>query len=267
MRTNRKLVGAAAFSLALAGGGVAGALLGTPTASLAQDDDATEDAESWMGQGGGFRHRGPGGEPGAHLETVAEVIGISVDDLRTALADGQSIAEVAEANGVDRQDVVDALVEEAMARLDEIEAALPDRMGDLVDREGWGDGPRAGLHLAAEGLDVAADVIGISEAELLASLRDGATLAEVAEANDVAPQAVIDALVAAATEAIDAAVEAGDLDADRAAALKEGLVERITERVEEGGPGPGFGHGRGHGPGGPGPWGEGPMAAEEDDAA
>lgn len=266
MRTDRKLVGAAAFTLALAGGGVAGALLGTPTASLAQDDDATEDAEPWTGQGGGFRHHGPGGAPGAHLETVAEVIGISVDELRAALADGQSIAEVAEANGVDRQAVIDALVAEAMARLDEVEAALPDRMSDLVDREGWGDGARAGLHLAAEGIDVAAEVIGISEADLLAALRGGDTLAEVAEANDVDPQAVIDALVAAATEAIDAAVEAGDLDADRAAALKEGLVDRITERVEEGGPRPGLGHGRGHGRG-PGAWGDGPMAAEDDDAA
>ena len=37
MPTNRKLLGAAAFSLALAGGGVAGALLGTPSPSGAQD--------------------------------------------------------------------------------------------------------------------------------------------------------------------------------------------------------------------------------------
>lgn len=257
MKTNRKIVGAAAFSLALAGGGVAGALLGTPSASLAQDDD-TEETESWMGRGGGFRHR----DPGAHLETVAKVIGISVEDLRAALADGQSIAEVAEANGVDRQDVVDALVEDAMARLDEVEAAIPDRMSDLVDREGWGDGARAGLRVAAEGLDVAADVIGITEADLLAALRDGSTLAEVAEANGVEPQAVIDALVAAATEAIDAAVEAGDLDADRAEQMKAGLVERITERVQEGGlhHGPGRGPGHGRGPGA----GMGPMAAEDD---
>ena len=41
MPTNRKLLGAAAFSLALAGGGVAGALLGTPSLSGAQDEDST----------------------------------------------------------------------------------------------------------------------------------------------------------------------------------------------------------------------------------
>ena len=258
MRTDRKILGAVAFSLALAGGGVAGALLGTPTASLAQDDDAPEEAEPWTGRRGGLHPLGHGA-PGAHLETVAEVIGVSVDELRAALVDGRSIAEVAEANGVDRQAVVDALVEEATARLDELEAALPDRMSDLVDREGWGDGARAGLHLAAESLGVAADVIGISEADLLAALRDGATLAEVAEARSVDPQAVVEALVAAATEAIDAAVEAGDLDPDRAATLKDGLVDRITERVEEGGPGPGPG-------GSPGAWGEAPTTAEDDAA-
>jgi hypothetical protein len=135
MSTNRKIVGAAAVSLALAAGGVTGALLGAPTTSLAQDDDTTEEEAPWMDRER-FRHR----TPGKHLETVAEVIGISAEDLRAALADGRSIAEVAEANGVDPQAVVDALVAEATARLDEIGAALPERMADLVEREGWGDG-------------------------------------------------------------------------------------------------------------------------------
>lgn len=255
MRTNRKIVGAAAFSLALAGGGVAGALLGTPSLSLAQDDTA-DDTETWGGRGGPFRQH----EPGTRLQTVAEVIGVPVDELRAALADGQSIADVAEANGVDPQAVVDALVAEATARLDGLEAALPERMADLVEREGWGDGIGRRLPRAAEGLEVAADVIGVSEADLLAALRDGSTLAEVAEANGVEAEAVSDALVEAATEAIDEAVAAGTLDADRAEDLKAGLVERITERVEEGAARRGPGHGRGRGALGR----VGPMAVLDD---
>ena len=43
MPTNRKLLGAAAFSLALAGGGVAGAVLGTPNPSGAQDGTERHD--------------------------------------------------------------------------------------------------------------------------------------------------------------------------------------------------------------------------------
>ena len=41
---------------------------------------------------------------------VADTIGVSTEDLVAALKDGQSIAQVAEANDVERQAVVDALV-------------------------------------------------------------------------------------------------------------------------------------------------------------
>ena len=41
---------------------------------------------------------------------MADTIGIPVEDLVAALKDGQSIAQVAEANDVERQAVVDALV-------------------------------------------------------------------------------------------------------------------------------------------------------------
>jgi len=52
------------------------------------------------------------------LETAAKAIGISVDELRTALIAGQTLAQVAEAKGVSRQTVVDALVAGHNARID-----------------------------------------------------------------------------------------------------------------------------------------------------
>lgn len=65
------------------------------------------------GPGGWRGHRGAG----PVLSTAAEVIGISADDLRAALAEGQTLAEVAQANGVDPQRVIDALVAEAEQRI------------------------------------------------------------------------------------------------------------------------------------------------------
>jgi hypothetical protein len=50
--------------------------------------------------------------------------------------------------------------------------------------------------------EVIADAIGIDEAELREQLAGGATVAEIAEANGIEPQAVIDALVADYTERI-----------------------------------------------------------------
>jgi hypothetical protein len=249
MPTNRKLLGAAAFSLALAGGGVAGALLGAPGTSGAQDDPTsttadvpTADAMPPDGPGG----RGFGG--GERLATAAEALGISEADLRAALEDGQSIAQVDEAQGVDVQTVIDALVADATARLDELEASLPERMTELVNREGLPvhggpGGPGGPRHeLREEGLETAAATIGITADELRTALQDGSSIADVATAHDVDPQAVIDALVAEATARIDQAVADGRLDSDRAEEMKRNLVEHITARVNgerplRGGPG------------------------------
>ena len=64
------------------------------------------------------RGRGPG--HGAHggfarghfsLDAAAEALGITTDELRTQLRDGKTIAEVAEAEGVDIETVKDAMLE------------------------------------------------------------------------------------------------------------------------------------------------------------
>ncbi|HEX4867628.1 MAG TPA: hypothetical protein VFV32_08360 [Acidimicrobiales bacterium] len=248
MQINRKLAGAAAFAFALAGGGVAGAVLNTPDGSSATTEAAGTATASALAD------LGPGGHGGEMLATAADALGMSEADLRTALEGGQSIAQVAEAQGVDVQVVIDALVAQATEHLNELEASLPDRMTALVNREGWGQGPGGrgpGHHAFEVGLDVAADTIGISEADLMTALRSGDTIAEVAQANGVEPQAVIDALVAKANERIDAAVAAGDLDAARAEELKSTLTDRITQRVNEGGPMDGPMGGPGHHRGGP----------------
>ncbi len=60
----------------------------------------------------------PGGPRfGANLNTAASTIGVTEDELRSALSSGQSIADVAKAHNVDPQTVIDALVTEMKQRL------------------------------------------------------------------------------------------------------------------------------------------------------
>jgi hypothetical protein len=136
--SSRKLLGAAAFSLALAGGGVAGAVLGSPATSGAQEEGTeTTDATDAEGDvrpdgppGGRFEHRGEG------LTAAAEALGLTEAELLAELQAGQSIAQVAEAQGVDLQTVEDALVANGTERLEEAIAELPDRVAEMVQREG-----------------------------------------------------------------------------------------------------------------------------------
>lgn len=96
------------------------------------------------GRGG----RGPGGgRRGRHLEAAATALGMSARELRTALRDGSTIAEVAGERGVDLEQVVDALVADLSARLDAAvaegrltgeqaearKAALEERATDIVN--------------------------------------------------------------------------------------------------------------------------------------
>ena len=81
------------------------------------------------------------------------------------------------------------------------------------------------------GLDLAAATIGISESELVEAVRDGQSVAEVAEANGVEAETVIEALVAEINARVDEAVASGNLDSDRAAEIKVEAVRRITDFV------------------------------------
>ena len=110
-------------------------------------------------------------------------------------------------------------------------------------------------------LDAAAEALGITAEELRTALGEGKTLAEIAEAEGVETDALVDDLVDAATERIERAVTDGRLTQERADELIAALPERIATAVQDG-----FG-GRGFGPGGPGRHGDrdgfGPAQRED----
>lgn len=220
-------------------------LLVVGTAGLAQAAE-TPAANTETRTGTGKARRAAGA-----LKVAAATIGIERKALVAALRDGQSIAEVAEANDVAPQAVIDAIVaamntkiDAALdaGKIDEDRAATmkergPARVTKLVNGEFEGRarhrGARAKLrrHARRAGLSVAADAIGIEPRALRDAVRGGQSVADVARDNDVDPQAVIDAVVTAANQKIDEAVDAEKIDADRAEGIKERLTDRVTARV------------------------------------
>lgn len=106
--------------------------------------------------------------------------------------------------------------------------------GDRQERGDHGDrGPRGDRGDRAQ---ATADLLGIDVEDLQAAFQQGQTLAEIAEANGVDVQTIIDAKVAEVTERLNAAVEAGRLTAAEADEKLAGLQAQVTTRVNEGGP-------------------------------
>jgi hypothetical protein len=110
---------------------------------------------------------------------------------------------------------------------------------DCKPGEGRG-GQRGGRGFDGE---VVAELLGIDAATLRAELVGGATIAEVAAENGVDPQIVIDALVAEAKSHLDLSVTNGRLTQEEADAKLTQATERITDRVNNGGPLGGEGRG------------------------
>src|SRR5215218_9816174 len=146
LRTPRVLA-AAALTAGLAGGGV----LGVTAVAGAQTGGDRPPAEA---------DRPPGGH-GPGLDAAAKALNLSVDDLRSKLEGGTTIAQVAQEQGVDVQTVIDAMVADATAHIDqnvkngdltadqanERKSALSDRITTLVNegkpkgRDGGPGGP------------------------------------------------------------------------------------------------------------------------------
>ncbi len=148
-----------------------------------------------------------------------------------------------------RTAVIDALVTGANTKIDKIaqrrhlDAArvtalkqqAEQRITKLVN-EGAPAKGKVRKAIAAEAIGLAAKTIGIERKDLVQAVRGGQTVAEVAQAHDVDPQAVIDALVTGANTKIDKIAERRHLDAARVTALKEQAEQRITKLVNEGAP-------------------------------
>ena len=144
----KKLVLAGAIAASLAGAGLVGALVGSPSLSYAEE--AADEQSGGDAGTPGDRGRGPGPDGPASFDVAAETLGITEEELRTELEAGESITSVALAQEVDAQTVIDALIADSAEHiqehvdagdLDAEEAAertaeLPDRIAEFVAREG-----------------------------------------------------------------------------------------------------------------------------------
>ena len=133
------------------------------------------------------------------------------------------------------RDELQELVDNGTITSEQADAVAEHLVANRPDGPGFGGHHPRGGHRGFDG-EVVAGIIGISVDELRDALQAGSTIAEVAEANGVDPQTVIDALVDEASDHLEVAVENGRLTEDEAANRLAEITERITERVNEGRP-------------------------------
>ncbi len=204
-----------------------------------------------MGRGGMMMGRGGmGGAFGGVLRDegqalLAEALGIDEAELTSALDAGQTILEIAEAQGMDETELQAAFQTALEARLEEAVSAdeltqdqadaLLERLSDglpFLNGGPFGGGPMGGglgmqtiPQIAAlnDQNEIMADALELSEAAYEAALDEGQTLSEIAEAQGLDEEALRAGYIAAIESRLDAAVEKEQITQDQADALLERL--------------------------------------------
>jgi len=207
-------------------------------------------------------HKGPG--KGA--EAVATALGITVEELKTELSSGKSIADVAKAKNVDIAKVISAMTAQMKAHLDEevasgehtqaeADAKLAEftaRATEMVNKAG---GPQAGQKGGPGGkhgkggfvTDALATVLKTTSTDLHTQLRSGKSIADVATAQNVDIADVKAVLTSDFKAHLAEEVTSGEHTQAEADAKLAEFTANLDTMVNRVGPAGGK-EGRGHGP-------------------
>jgi hypothetical protein len=178
----------------------------------------------------------PSEESDAIVADAAKQLGVSADKLEAALKQALE-------NRVDAALKAGTITSAQAAELKQrIEAGDVPLVG-----LGPGMGHRGGHHGFLD-FSVAADYVGLTEAQLSAKLQDGDTLAEIAKAHGKTAAGLVDALVQAAKADLDEKVASGRITAAQRTSILAHLQSRLDDVVNgefsfgfRGPGGPGFG--------------------------
>jgi uncharacterized protein (DUF433 family) len=181
---------------------------------------------------------------GAAVAAVGAGAAVGASQLLPATEDKAVVEDAAKQLGVEPAKLREALKQALENRIDEaVEAGrLTEEQGTAMKQRLESDelplfgGPPLGLphmghHRGFANLEVAADYLGLTQADLRDALEGGATLAQVAKDENRSVDGLVGALVAATTKKLDEAVADGLLTKAQRDRIASSLKERTADAV------------------------------------
>lgn len=240
------------------------------TGSTSQTEAATSATSTTPAKGDG-QHRGGGFRAGWNNADVAALLNLTEDQLKARLTAGETLSDIAAAQGVDAQKVRDLIVSAMTKRLDsrladgkitqaqydEQKATLTERAADALTStfsgKGGGKGGHGG-HGAGRGgfggIDLKdnadiASLLGLTTDELSTQLESGKSLSDLAADKGVAVDTVTTKVVTLLTAALDQSLADGKITQTDYDARKAKLADHAARIVSRTFTGHDGAHGKG----------------------
>ncbi len=223
--------------LAVAGVLLPGAIVlgSTVAGAQATDEPTTDDPAVESEEREGRKHRGG-------FRSLFESLDLEKDEIREALESGSTIAELAAAQGIDLDAVIDQMVADAEAKVaenpdgrfaqnfdaDEFRARIDAAVNGEFEFRERGEGRRGHAGHKGGGLGDIFEALELDRDTLRAAMESGQSLADIAEAQGVDLDPIIDEIIAEAEAKVAENPDsrfAENFDADE-------LRERIESAVD-----------------------------------
>jgi urease accessory protein UreF len=210
---------------------------------------ARPDPDSSRARGG---ESGKTEDEGSELSVIASALHMAISDLKSGLAAGKSLAQIASSAGIDPNKLIATVVADATNKInaavslgalsreqaDKIIAMLPGLVSDVVNHP-FGDigaGLAPGSQMP-ESLGSLGKLASLGNFANLGSLANHAKFADLGDLQTagatIDPQTLISSLVSMATAAVNAAVNAGLLSQAQATTILSNLTPAITNLVHK----------------------------------
>ncbi|WP_205683860.1 coiled-coil domain-containing protein [Brevibacillus migulae] len=223
-----------------------------------QEENLEEMAKKML-EGTGFGPGGKGFVGGGHFannEDLLKLLKLTAEELQEQQKAGKSLKEIAEAQGVDVDDVIDLLTKKHEERLAEMVSAgkltqeqadaqrekLDQMIASLVENPFQGRGGM-GFGFKLNDNEDLLKLLNLDADKLKEELQTGKSLATIAEAQGVEEDKLIDLLTKQQEEKLAEAVKAGKLTQEQADKMSENAAEKIKSLIENTHQGKGFGGG------------------------
>jgi len=167
-------------------------------------------------------------------QDVLDLLKLDRKAFREKLAEGKTLAQIAEEQGVSRDDLKQALMDSFNKALEEQKARFEENLDKLLDAKHpageFGKQIRFGFKLDMNDI---AKLLGISNEDLKQAFASGKSFADLAEEKGVDVQDLIDLLAKPAAEKIDQQLKEGKITQEQADREKAEVIGKITEWVHE----------------------------------
>ncbi len=166
------------------------------------------------------------------IQTIADALNMSTQDLVAALRSGKTVADVAQEQGIDLTTIVDALVAPKVERLNRaVEAGrLTEQQADaLLALARVRVEDRLNRPFSLHPFIIAAQVLGMDAPDLWSELQAGKSVAQVADEKGIPLDDIVNAILEPKSGRLNQLVSEGRLTQEQA----DTLLAMARERVED----------------------------------